>query len=332
MPKPNKGEKEKDFIARCIPIVLKDKSAKDNKQAVAMCTMMYKDKDKVPMMKNKAGEIDELDSTLPEDLKKATAGLEPVSDKESSVTSGGTETESMAGAGTSSENQSSTEQEPSNKEKTMADITKEDLRKEVEALLAEKDAKAAVSAKISGLEGEKATLSEQLKASESANKTLAQEKDSLAAELKTANEKNQALATEKEGLASKVTAHETELKKVREEQALAVRKVELEKATILFAEGEKRDKQLEKVRVMTDEAFASYKAELVEVSETAKASVKTAPAATATTTETAPEVQKATASVQVADVSDGDKYRMAIAAASESVKLDDDKIAQYAQM
>ena len=42
MPKPNPNESKKDFIARCVPYVLKEGTAKDNKQAVAMCYSIWK--------------------------------------------------------------------------------------------------------------------------------------------------------------------------------------------------------------------------------------------------------------------------------------------------
>lgn len=41
MPKPKDGESQKDFVSRCIPIVMGDGTAKDNKQAVAVCYSMY---------------------------------------------------------------------------------------------------------------------------------------------------------------------------------------------------------------------------------------------------------------------------------------------------
>ena len=43
MPTPNRGESEKDYVARCIPIVIKDGTAKDGRQASAVCHSMYKD-------------------------------------------------------------------------------------------------------------------------------------------------------------------------------------------------------------------------------------------------------------------------------------------------
>ncbi len=42
MPKPHKGEDKKDFISRCIPIVIEDGTAKDQKQAVAICNSIWK--------------------------------------------------------------------------------------------------------------------------------------------------------------------------------------------------------------------------------------------------------------------------------------------------
>ena len=42
MPKPNEGESEKDYVARCIPIVLHEGTAKDGSQANAICHSMYK--------------------------------------------------------------------------------------------------------------------------------------------------------------------------------------------------------------------------------------------------------------------------------------------------
>lgn len=42
MPTPNKGESEKDFVSRCIPVVLKEGTAKNNSQGAAICHSMYK--------------------------------------------------------------------------------------------------------------------------------------------------------------------------------------------------------------------------------------------------------------------------------------------------
>lgn len=41
MPTPRPFEKEKDYIERCIPIVLKEGTAKDNSQAYAICKSMF---------------------------------------------------------------------------------------------------------------------------------------------------------------------------------------------------------------------------------------------------------------------------------------------------
>lgn len=42
MPKPNPNESEKDYVARCIPIVLHEGTTKDSSQASAICHSMYK--------------------------------------------------------------------------------------------------------------------------------------------------------------------------------------------------------------------------------------------------------------------------------------------------
>lgn len=44
MPTPGKKEDQKSFISRCIPIVLKEGTAKDNKQAAAICHSLWKKK------------------------------------------------------------------------------------------------------------------------------------------------------------------------------------------------------------------------------------------------------------------------------------------------
>lgn len=46
MPTPNKGEKQEDFVKRCIPIVLKDGTTKDNDQAVAICENIFREHEK----------------------------------------------------------------------------------------------------------------------------------------------------------------------------------------------------------------------------------------------------------------------------------------------
>lgn len=43
MPTPNKGESEKDFVERCIPVVLGEGTAKDGAQAAAICHSMYRE-------------------------------------------------------------------------------------------------------------------------------------------------------------------------------------------------------------------------------------------------------------------------------------------------
>lgn len=43
MPTPKKNEKEKDYVERCIPIVLHEGTAKDGAQASAICHSKYQE-------------------------------------------------------------------------------------------------------------------------------------------------------------------------------------------------------------------------------------------------------------------------------------------------
>ena len=45
MPKPEPGESENDYVSRCIPVVLKEGTAKNTSQAAAICHSMYDRKD-----------------------------------------------------------------------------------------------------------------------------------------------------------------------------------------------------------------------------------------------------------------------------------------------
>ena len=46
MPKPNKGETQKDFIARCIPYLKKEEPGIETDQAVAKCYGIWKESKK----------------------------------------------------------------------------------------------------------------------------------------------------------------------------------------------------------------------------------------------------------------------------------------------
>lgn len=41
MPTPQEGETRKDFVRRCIPIVIDEGTAEDGEQATAVCHSMY---------------------------------------------------------------------------------------------------------------------------------------------------------------------------------------------------------------------------------------------------------------------------------------------------
>jgi hypothetical protein len=46
MPTPKKGESEKDFVARCVPQVIKEGTAKDGAQGNAVCHSMWREHQK----------------------------------------------------------------------------------------------------------------------------------------------------------------------------------------------------------------------------------------------------------------------------------------------
>jgi hypothetical protein len=56
MPDVKKGESQKDYVARCIPTVLKEGTAKDQKQAAAICFSKYSQHQK-KMRKTKGEQI-----------------------------------------------------------------------------------------------------------------------------------------------------------------------------------------------------------------------------------------------------------------------------------
>lgn len=345
MPNPKSYKTEKDFMAACIPVVLKEGTAKSNDQAVAVCSSMWQHRSKT-----KGSQMDALDHKLPEELTGVlTFDADSSNAQNSESCSTGTASSDMALAGTSQKTSASVQGEkPKTREQqTMADNT--DIRKEVEAIMAEKDAAAKVEARISTLQTEKDDLSSRLEAAEAAKKTLSTELESVKAEKTSATEKVEALETDKTKLNETVATLQGELGKIRADQVLAARTTELTEASLLKPEGDKRVAQLEKVRAMSDDDFASYKQDLLDVAEMAKAAVSTK---TETETQTSTEegdktqaktetgeeagdttVQKTVASqTPPPDLSHGDIYRKAVAAISTDVQIDEDMVDQYAQM
>jgi len=47
MPEPNPGESRKEFVNRCIRVVIEEGTAKDADQAVAICNSMWEQKHKM---------------------------------------------------------------------------------------------------------------------------------------------------------------------------------------------------------------------------------------------------------------------------------------------
>jgi hypothetical protein len=53
MPTPGKDETEDEFVSRCVPIVLDEGTAKDGKQASAICHSIWRDSKKEKAKKDR---------------------------------------------------------------------------------------------------------------------------------------------------------------------------------------------------------------------------------------------------------------------------------------
>ncbi|MGQ4893449.1 MAG: hypothetical protein ACP6IQ_02350 [Candidatus Njordarchaeia archaeon] len=331
MPDPKDFKSKKDFLKVCIPTLIKEGKSQD--QAVAVCNSMWKNRNKKIEAK-----MDNLDKTLPPELQEVLTQVDNIE--------GGSDTDSkVRRAGASSESRLTSEQEPNNLtgEKSMADqtITKEDIRKEVEAMLAEKDAQAKIQEKIEQLESEKASLSAKVEEVEAAKAEISSELEKVKADLENISKEKEALAKEKEEVDATVAQLQKELDGIKAEQALAQRKNELAEAGILL-DGEKGEAQLAKVKEMSDEAFASYKEELIQFKEmfgTANQQEENkdenedkAKASENKESGSEDSPSKSVANVIAPDVSDGEVFRQAVAAATASVALDEDQVSLYSQM
>jgi hypothetical protein len=222
----------------------------------------------------------------------------------------------------------------------MAELTKEDIRKEVEAILTDKDAQTKVEARISGLDGEKTELSRKLAEAQTANQELTSKSEAATQQALAKEEEFKALAKEKDELLMKATEAQKKLDEIRIEQTLATRKTVMAEAGILFTEAAKQTKQLDKVKAMTEETFVSYKEEMLEVKALAVATqkpVETAPAVAAVTE--AAVVARAEASKKddeglppPENISDGEAFRRSVASTQQSVEIDEAQVSVYAKM
>jgi len=61
MPIPNKNERRKDFVGRCIPIVMKEGTAKNSRQGVAICFSIYREHLKKMRSKGELSKEEELE-------------------------------------------------------------------------------------------------------------------------------------------------------------------------------------------------------------------------------------------------------------------------------
>ena len=224
----------------------------------------------------------------------------------------------------------------------MDDAQKQAIAAMVKSLLADKEAAEKVEAKFGALEGEKSELNDKLVAAETSKTELSTKLTEAEKEKAEAVEKVSALETENEKLAEEAKTHKQELDEIKANQMLASRKQELADLGLLLSEGEKQEKQLIKVKSMSDETFSGYKEELSEIAELSKSAIKESDdkakdeekkkAEANKDQEGKEKLDKTVASIEKADVSDGEKYQQAIAALNAEVPLDEDKVGQYAKM
>ena len=73
MPTPNTGETRSAFVSRCVPIVLKEGTAKDNKQAVAVCHSMWDKSKKSKPSSNRTSTVLDTDTPTERILSHLTA-------------------------------------------------------------------------------------------------------------------------------------------------------------------------------------------------------------------------------------------------------------------
>jgi len=291
--------------------------------------------------------MDKLDSYLPDNLKnidKVIAGKAPHSDIDrSSMKDSINDDKSKAGAETSKILSSDGQEPNKNGEKSMADsINKEDIRKEVKAMLEEKDAQASVEKKIEVLSDEKAELAQKLEEVTAAKDTLSSELEQVKADLSSKTQECEALATEKEESVAKANEFKTKLDEIEAEKALAERTRKLEEKGLLLSEGTKREAQLEKVKAMSEDVFTGYVEELAEIKELVSASTKDDSSQDGQQTNKTDgddgdgdgkqKAQASADSIVPASIPDGQKFSQTVAAASAQVSLDEDQVSMYANM
>lgn len=304
--------------------------------------------------------MDSLDKTLPKDLQNVVIKIQSTKASEDGSNSSSVEkeTNSESGelAGVTNLNESSysapTEQSKNTQEKQAMEnaMSKEDIRQVVADLLTEKDAQASVEAKFAALEDEKAELAQKLSEAKEATDTLSDKLEVTEKAIADSKAQVDALEQQKEELVTKASALEEELGGIKAQQVRASRTEELSKAGVLL-DGEKGEKQIERIVAMSDEAFSTYRDELAEIVvankktnenkgtgetpeeiEAAKAEAAKAEAAKA---EEEGEPTGKTVASEVpapADLNAGEAYHQALAAISGEINTDESMVSTYASM
>jgi len=139
------------------------------------------------------------------------------------------------------------------------------VAKVVKDILDEKDAEQQITAKITTLETEKSELATANEAAQESVKDLTSKLESAQAELEEKNTQIETLTKEKDEAVASLEERDEKIQSLEMEKAKAERKEILADKGILFADAEKQEKQLEKTKAMSDEAFEDYVSELSDM-------------------------------------------------------------------
>lgn len=158
----------------------------------------------------------------------------------------------------------------------MEDKLKKDVEVLIKAIFSEKEEAAQKQRTEEALQTSANTIDELTTALEEKSSELVTSEESISELTKTVEDLRAELEAAKAETASvndKLTSVEAEMEKMLKDKAMEVRMVDLEKAGVIRKD---REAQAEKVREMSEEAFVTYKEELVSVREAVMAELATA--------------------------------------------------------
>jgi chromosome segregation ATPase len=212
-------------------------------------------------------------------------------------------------------------------DKIFAGKKEDEQRKRTEVALEE--SASAIEALASDLESEKVQvndLKDKLVASEEVVKTLEEEKEVASVKLEKATEEKVA---EIESVTKELKEKSEELDTIKKDAVAATRMEELTSGGVVRSD---KAEQMAKVREMSDETFASYKEELVEVRSSILAELKKAADKTEENKEEGSEQEEGSDDGVVTPPANIDPGTAVSAAMNMEIYPSDDIVAQYADM